>query len=65
MFLDKLVSWETVSSRLEAAKVLVAEREREMAEIDAVDELEMVDPEDSDVYFGSDPEDTEDFLDEE
>ncbi|KAI3517525.1 hypothetical protein L1887_16740 [Cichorium endivia] len=65
VFVDNLVSWETVSLRLEAAKVLVAEREKEMAEIYAVDDLEMTEPEDSDMYFGSDPEDTEDFLDDE
>ncbi|CAH1430743.1 unnamed protein product [Lactuca virosa] len=63
VFLDKLVSWETVSLRLEAAKVLVAEREKEMAEIDAVDDVDTGEPEDTDnMYFGSDP---EEFLDDE
>lgn len=63
MFLDKLVSWEAVSLRLEAAKVLVAEREKEMAEIDAVDDVDTGEPEDADnMYFGSDP---EEFLDDE
>ncbi|KAL7588769.1 superoxide dismutase [Fe], chloroplastic [Lactuca sativa] len=63
VFLDKLVSWEAVSLRLEAAKVLVAEREKEMAEIDAVDDVDTGEPEDADnMYFGSDP---EEFLDDE
>jgi Fe-Mn family superoxide dismutase len=29
VFIDKLVSWEAVSSRLEKAKAVIAERERE------------------------------------
>lgn len=29
VFMDKLVSWEAVSSRLEQAKAVIAERERE------------------------------------
>lgn len=29
MFMDKLVSWEAVSSRLEKAKAIISERERE------------------------------------
>lgn len=29
VFMDKLVSWETVSSRLEQAKALIVEREEE------------------------------------
>uniref|UniRef100_UPI001CB8B611 superoxide dismutase [Fe], chloroplastic-like n=1 Tax=Erigeron canadensis TaxID=72917 RepID=UPI001CB8B611 len=62
-FLNKLVSWETVSSRLEAAKVLVAEREKEMAEIDAVDDLDTIEPDDTDMYFESEAEDGEDFID--
>lgn len=61
-FLDKLVSWETVSSRLEAAKVRVAESEKEMAEIDADEDLDTIEPEDADMYFGSE---AEDFLDDE
>ncbi|XP_024991353.1 superoxide dismutase [Fe], chloroplastic [Cynara cardunculus var. scolymus] len=64
-FLDKLVSWETVSSRLEAAKVRVAESEKEMAEIDADEDLDTIEPEDTDMYFGSEAEDAEDFLDDE
>ncbi|PWA88279.1 fe superoxide dismutase 2 [Artemisia annua] len=61
-FLNKLVSWETVSSRLEAAKVLVAEREKEMEEIDAIDDLDTIEPEDGDMYFESEAEDDEDLL---
>lgn len=29
MFMDKLVSWEAVSSRLEKAKAVIADREKE------------------------------------
>ncbi|KAI7725262.1 hypothetical protein M8C21_026060 [Ambrosia artemisiifolia] len=61
-FLNKLVSWETVSSRLEAAKNLIVEREREMEEIDAIDEMDTIEPEDGDMYFGSD---ADDFVDDE
>ncbi|GKC41773.1 Fe superoxide dismutase 2, partial [Tanacetum coccineum] len=50
-FLNKLVSWEIVSSRLEAAKVLVAEREKEIEEIYAIDGLDTIEPEDGDMYF--------------
>ncbi|GKB26205.1 hypothetical protein Tco_0865606 [Tanacetum coccineum] len=48
-FLNKLVSWEIVSSRLEAAKVLVAEREKEIEEIYAIDGLDTIEPEDGDM----------------
>ncbi|KAD2805313.1 hypothetical protein E3N88_38690 [Mikania micrantha] len=59
-FFNKLISWETVSFRLEAAKVLAAEREREMEEIDAIDDMDTIEPEDADMYFGSDADDDDD-----
>lgn len=58
-FMEKLVSWETVSSRLVAAKARTDEREREekrmMEEVD-----QTTDDEDEEVYLDSDRENSED-----
>lgn len=55
--MEKLVSWEAVSSRLEAAKARAAEREKEEEKKKAESEDGMTVSEATEMYLESDPED--------
>ncbi|KAK1261874.1 hypothetical protein QJS04_geneDACA008718 [Acorus gramineus] len=59
IFMDKLVSWETVSARLEIAMTRAAERAREEEKQREEDEDDMLDSEAVEMYLDSDNDDSE------
>lgn len=59
MFMEKLVSWETVSARLEMAKAQVAEREREEEKRKYEEDNENSSNGAVEMYLDSDTEDSE------
>ncbi|KAK1285260.1 hypothetical protein QJS10_CPB20g01329 [Acorus calamus] len=59
IFMDKLVSWETVSARLEVAMARAAERAREEEKQREEDEDDMLDSEAVEMYLDSDNSDSE------
>ncbi|XP_007038206.2 PREDICTED: superoxide dismutase [Fe], chloroplastic isoform X1 [Theobroma cacao] len=59
MFMEKLISWEAVSARLEKAKALAAEREMEEERRKKEEEEKQTDDEAVEMYLDSDTDDSE------